>query len=303
MVQSFTVFIFLVLTSTAFSKEMKFKTLDDLDKCEAKHSYDTGVCFEPTSKYVKAHPKQAFEVAKKARRVFASWVSLEWFDIALTKNKNKKVCDEHEFHLSFLNAFGQSPDGKPFKLAQKLLAGECQKSLVPIVLKDLDTSAGSTYTEAVCPTIKKAGLTHVNCEPKKETVATPVVEETLPKVEKNKIELSSTVKVFKGPEGSRFSMVKVNGDQNLFLIKFEGVDSPWSGKSLLHKETNSGTDGTADYWTEVDGKRWNTIVKRNCYQGYCNYEGYLPGHKGALVFSYDETNSKTAKSSDVLSSF
>ncbi len=284
------------------SKELKFKSLEDLDKCSRDNSYDTGVCYEPLKVYVKSHPKDAFSIAKKARRVFASWVSIEWFNLAITKNKETKVCADPEFQIAFLNAFGQGETDPPYLTAKKLLEGPCMKDLVPVVMKEMDEQHSTYFEAAVCPTVKKAGKTHVGCDPKKPEVVVAPVEEKLPSVDKNKLQVASIVKVFKGPEGSRISMVKVTGDQGLYLIKIEGVDSPWNNKVLLHKEDSANVN-TADYWTENEGKKWNTISKRNCYNGFCSYEVFLPGKQGALSFSYDEAESKKIKSSEILKSF
>ena len=62
--------------------------------------------------------------------------------------------------------------------------------------------------------------------------------------------------------------------------------------ALVHKEQASGNG--FDYWTEIDGKRWNTIVVRG--GSYSNYSVYVPGVRNEFGMSYNAAESKAASS-------
>jgi hypothetical protein len=66
------------------------------------------------------------------------------------------------------------------------------------------------------------------------------------------------------------------------------VRSPINGKTIVHKEQQSGD--RLNYWTEVDDKRWNTIVARG--GSYKNYTIYVPGLRDPIDVSYNASASK-----------
>ena len=287
-----------------YASKIKINSMTDLEKCEKDHSYDTGTCFEPFEKFIRKNPKTMFANAKKARRVFASWVMLPYFEMPISKSKDAKLCSDEDFQTSLFNATGQSSDSKAYKMAKSLINGKCGPALVGGMLKELDSYSGSDFVALVCPAVLKAGKTHKNCEAKPVVAEEkPTSPETLPKIEKNKIKLSEA-KVYSGPESARLSIAGIEGQTDMYLIKFDGIKGPWKGKAMLHKSRSTGNNGEADYWTENEGKQWVSVSVRDCYNGYCQYKVYAPqGPSNSLNFGYDKVASKNVKLNEILNSF
>ena len=96
------------------------------------------------------------------------------------------------------------------------------------------------------------------------------------------------IKVYSGSEGERVTMADVPATPGAYLIRIDGVRSPMNGKTMVHKEQASGNG--FEYWTEIYGKRWNTIVVRG--GSYSRYNVYVPGIGNEFGMSYNEAESK-----------
>jgi hypothetical protein len=279
------------LSTPVFAQDrMVFKSLADLDKCAANNSYDTGYCLEALQKYAKSHPKELFEIGKRARLQFNHSVALQFFEPALGTSPAAEKCADEDVSLAIVSGLSQPADNAPNGIARRLLSGKCFASVRAAVEKEIVSSNGAGYLpQHACPIFAKKGIKLTACEPKKEVSAAPVVEEKLPVVNIATAKVG-IIKVYSGSEGERVTMADVPGTSGAYLVRIDGVRSPINGKTMVHKEQSSGNG--FDYWTEIDGKRWNTIVVRG--GSYKNYTVYVPGIRNEIGMSYNEAESKTA---------
>ena len=87
-------------------------------------------------------------------------------------------------------------------------------------------------------------------------------------------------------------MADVPETPGAYLIRIDGVRSQVNGKTMVRREQPSGNG--FEYWTQINGKRWNTIVVRG--GSYSNYNVYVPGIRNEFGMSYNEAESKAASS-------
>jgi hypothetical protein len=282
------------LSESAFAQDkIVFKSLADLDKCAANNSYDTGVCLEPLQKYAKAHPKELFAIGKRARLQFKHWAALQFFEPGLGASPAAAQCADEDVRLAIVSGLSMPADDAPNAIARRLLNGKCFASVRTAVEKEIASANGEGYLpQHACPIFAKKGVKLSGCEPKKEVATAPVVEEKLPMVNIATAKVG-IVKVYSGSEGERITMADVPGTPGVYLVRIDGVRSPINGKTMVHKEQSSG-DGF-NYWTEIGGKRWNTIVVRG--GSYKNYTVYVPGIRNEIGMRYNEAESKTASAS------
>jgi hypothetical protein len=280
-------------TPTVAQERIVFKSLADLDKCAANNSYDTGYCLEPLQKYAKTHPKELFAIGKRARLQFKHWAALQFFEPALGASPAPAKCADEDVSLAIVSGLSQPADNAPNGIARRLLSGACFPSVRAAVEKEIVSSNGEGYLpQHACPIFAKKGIKLSACEPKKAVSAKPIVEEKLPVVNIATAKVG-IIKVYSGSEGERVTMADVLGTSGAYLVRIDGVRSPINGKTMVHKEQASGNG--FDYWTEIDGKRWNTIVVRG--GSYKNYSVYVPGIRNEIGMSYNEAESKTASAS------
>ena len=267
-----------------------FKSLADLDRCAANNSYDTGVCLEPLQRYAKAHPKELFTIGKRARLQFTHWAALQFFEPALGASPAAAKCADEDVSLAIVSGLSMPADAAPNAIARRLLSGRCFASVRTAVEKEIVSANGAGYLpQHACPIFATKGVKLRACEPKKEVSAAPIVEEKLPIVNIATAKVG-IVKVYSGSEGERITIADVTGTPGAYLVRIDGVRSSINGKTMVHKEEQSG-DGF-NYWTEIGGKRWNTIVVRG--GSYRNYAVYVPGLRDPIGMSYNEGESKAA---------
>jgi hypothetical protein len=276
-------------TGAAFARDpIVFKSLADLDKCAANNSYDTGVCLEALQKYAKSHPKESFAIGKRARLQFKHWVALQFFEPALGASPTAAQCADEDVSLAIVSGLSMPSDAAPNGIARRLLGGKCFSSVRIMVEKEIASGNGEGYLpQHACPIFAKKGVKLPACEPKKQVSAAPIVEEKLPMVDIATAKVG-IIKVYSGSEGEQIAIADVVGTPGAYLVRIDGVRSPINGKTIVHKEQQSGD--RLNYWTEIDGKRWNTIVARG--GSYKNYTIYVPGLRDAIGMSYNESASK-----------
>ena len=278
---------------TVAQDRMVFKSLADLDRCAANNSYNTGVCLEPLQKYAKSHPKELFAIGKRARLQFVHWAALQFFEPALGASPAAEKCADEDVSLAIVSGLSQPAENPPNGIARRLLSGKCFASVRAAVEKEIVSSNGEGYLQQhACPIFAKKGIRLSACEPKKAVSAKPIVEEKLPVVNIATAKVG-IIKVYSGSEGERVTMADILGTSGAYLVRIDGVRSPINGKTMVHKEQSSGNG--FDYWTEIDGKRWNTIVVRG--GSYKKYSVYVPGIRNEIGMSYNEAESKTAGAS------
>jgi hypothetical protein len=276
-------------TGAAFGRDpIVFKSLADLDTCAANNSYDTGVCLEPLQKYAKSHPKESFAIGKRARLQFRHWVALQFFEPALGASPTPAQCADEDVSLAIVSGLSMPSDAAPNGIARRLFGGKCFSSVRIMVEKEIASANGEGYLpQHACPIFAKKGVKLTGCEPKKQVSAAPTVEEKLPMVNVVTAKVG-IIKVYSGSEGEQIAIADVVGTPGAYLVRIDGVRSPMNGKTIVHKEQQSGD--RLNYWTEIDGKRWNTIVVRG--GSYKNYTIYVPGLRDPIGMSYNEGASK-----------
>jgi hypothetical protein len=279
------------LSGSAIAQDkIVFKSLADLDRCAANNSYDTGVCLESLQKYAKAHPRELFAIGKRARLQFKHWVALEFFEPGLGAAPTAAKCADEDLSLAIVSGLAMPAENAPNAIARRLLNGKCFTAVRSAVEKEIASANGEGYVpQHACPIFAKKGVKLSACEPKKAVVAVPVAEEKLPTIDIATAKVG-IIKVYSGSEGERVTMADLPGTPGAYLVRIDGVRSPVNGKTMVHKEQQSGTG--FDYWTKIDGKRWNTITVRG--GTYKNYEVYVPGLRDAIGMSYNQRESKAA---------
>jgi hypothetical protein len=277
-------------TPVAAQNQLIFKSLADLDKCAANNSYDTGYCLESLQKYAKTHPAELFAIGKRARLQFQHWVALQFFEPALGNAPAAAKCADEDVSLAIVSGLSMPASNPPNVIARRLLSGKCFGAVRPVVEKEIISANGAGYLpEHACPIFAKKGVKLDACAPKKEVSAAPVADEKLPVVNIATAKVG-IIKVYSGREGERITIADLPETPGAYLVRIDGVRSSINGKTMVHKEESSGS-GT-NYWTEIGGKRWNTIVVRG--GSYKNYAAYVPGIRDSISLSYNESESKTA---------
>jgi hypothetical protein len=289
------------MSAVTAADKITINSIEDLKKCKEQYSWDTSVCFDAYQKFVNKNPGQALEAAKAGRTVFADWVVLPIFDKIYARSKDSAICKDRDFQLSLVSALGQPPRNEVYKVAEKFLKNECAPYLVEIAMKELDSSAGASEIKNFCPLLKANGKNHPACELKPEAVRSE--SEVLPVIEKSKIKLGR-VKAYRGPEGAMVFIAHIKEGNDAYLVKFHGIKGPWDNKTILHRARQL-KDGSIDYWTEHNGKTWNSIIVRDCIDGYCQVTMFAPelGNPNGLAISYDKKKSERATPPDLMDTF
>jgi hypothetical protein len=270
--------------------DIVLKSLADFDKCIAKNSYDTDICLEAVQNYAKAHPPELFAIGKRVRLQFKHWIALQFFEPALGASPSASQCTDPDVSLAIISGLALPTENEPNAIARRLLNGKCFASLRPMVEKEIASAQGTGYLpDHACPIFVAKGIKADACTPKKAIAVAPTVVEKLPVVNMAKVKVG-IIKVYSGPEGERITMADVKGLPGTYLIRIDGVRSPINGKTMVHKEQQTGDK--FNYWTEIDGKRWNTITMQG--GSYKSYEVYIPGFHNAIEMRYSKGKSKTA---------
>ena len=274
-------------------------SLDDFGKCTDR--WDADACLEALQAYVKAHPPQAFAAGKVVTMNLNHWAAIPFFDKALATKADPARCADQRLALAVISGLAlpnEDKDNKIVAAASKILRTKCWAELQAPVTQALEESGASGYIVAnVCPVLAEKKQTSKACE-KKAAAPPPPPPTQWEALDPKKLEVENTVKVYRGDEGRRVSLVKVKG-KDYYLIKFEGFRGPWNGKVLLHREDPAGTG--YDYWTQAGGGHYVSVVARRGYGSDYTYEVYPQGDKGPFYVGYDERESKAASAKAILS--
>lgn len=252
--------------------QLSFKTLNDFEICQ-RQSYAGETCLLAMEAFVRANPRAAMEAGKIARLNYKSYAALRFFEIA-AKQKRSDICQDEDVQLAVVSGLALPGDYPDAKRARTLFVDQCFTQQVAVVVKEVGSESGDSYLKRnVCPILEKHRQAPPSCQPVAvaEVPAQTSTSEKLPQLDKNTITLGY-VKVYSGQEGERVTMAPIK-DTKLFLIRFDGVDSPWDGKVMLHQEANRGND-SADFWTDHGSARWNSLARRS---GMLTV--YVPGYK------------------------
>ncbi|HEX2660085.1 MAG TPA: hypothetical protein VHU40_17500, partial [Polyangia bacterium] len=99
-----------------------------------------------------------------------------------------------------------------------------------------------------------------------------------------------------GSEGRSVVLVKLAGQGNAYVLKFDGFRGEWNGRIVLHREAVAGSG--YNYVAQVDGAPWTGLVMRSG-----SYEAYPVGDKGPFDVGYDEGASKATNAQAVVEQF
>ena len=295
----------MLLHSVAHSEDQfNINSIEDLEDCGRKYTYDTGKCMAPLKKYVESNPDMALKVAQKGHRYFTEYALLPFYVKAYFATKDIEICKDDDFQTSFINSLGQSQNDESYQAAQKIIATDCAAELVEPIMKELKSSNGADFIATVCPVVKKYGKDHKNCEPKVEKIVEKPKVEQLPVLNKKKTKVEA-VKVYLGPEGTRVIMGKIVSskpeEKDLYLVKFEEIDGPWNNKTILHKAVRVNSTGGLDYWTNYGEQQWRSILADQCFGGYCRYNVFVPeGSQNGFIINYHQKISAKYKSANLL---
>jgi hypothetical protein len=117
-------------------------------------------------------------------------------------------------------------------------------------------------------------------------------------------EVAETVMVFRGDLGLTLSVLRIGKPEaDEVLLKYSGVDHPWSGKVMKAKKVHAGTG--FDYRIVQGDAEYTTLVERAESWGSGSFfEVYLKGRdrNGSRVV-YDEKASKEASAQGLLSEY
>jgi hypothetical protein len=112
-------------------------------------------------------------------------------------------------------------------------------------------------------------------------------------------EVAQVVTVYKGDLGLMLSVVRIGKpEDDEVLLKYSGIDHPWSGKVMKAKKVHAGTG--FDYRIVQASGEYTTLVER---EGSL-FEVYLPGRdRNGSHVAYDETASKEASAQGLLDEY
>ena len=273
-----------------------FKTMGDFETCQQR-SYADEECLLALEAFVRASPREAMRAGKVTRLNFKASVALRFFEIA-AKQKRNDFCQDEDVQLAVLSGLALPGDYPDAKRARTLFADQCFAQHLAAVVKELDSEGGDSYLKSnACPILKKRLQAPASCQTAAASQAQTSTAEKLPGVDKGVIKLGY-VKVYRGTEDERVTMAPIQGT-DLFLIRFDGVGSPWDGKVVLHRQVGRGNDA-ADFWTDHAGARWNSLARRN---GMVTV--YVPGYKSqnGFVVRYAEKLSREADAKALLKAY
>lgn len=277
--------VFCVLAATAQAEAKSRPTvtsLDEFTQCLREH-HSADACLKALEKFVNSSPKTAMGAARLVRLNFNASVSLKFFEMA-SKQDVPGFCQDQDLQLAVVHGLGLPADYPDAARARALFSGTCHEPLAGKVLAELAGESRGSYLAAnACPILQQRDPLPAVCLPSPETSATAPEEAQLPKIDKGRIELGM-VKVYSGPEGERLTMAPIQGG-DFYLIRFDGIAGPWNGKALLHKRADRGNDA-ADFWTEHNGRRWNSVVRRGGMRvfvpGTASQNGFAAGYADKL---------------------
>lgn len=269
-----------------------FKSLEDFDRC-VRDSYNSDLCADGLTAFVRRNPKIALAAGKRARLAFHQPNAVPYFTVALRELGAKGVCGDEDVQLATVAGLALPPD-YPLQASSAKLFETCYEAMLPMLKADLAKDFGGYLERNVCGTLAKHGDTSPACAPKPvEAPTVAAAPPPLPRLDARSAQLER-VKVFRGPEGERVSIAEVKGQPDLAVVRFDNVSGPWNGRALVHsiRTTNQGQD--AEYATDRDGKPWSSVWKRSG-----GYSIFVPGQAEFRV-RYSDADSTGAKTEELL---
>lgn len=286
----------LLIGAVAAQKPKAFESLDDLERCAQRYSWDTGVCLPPLQQYAKRHPKENFAIAKRTRLQFKHWAALQFFEPALGKSPTAAQCADEDLSLAVVSGLALPDSYKELATAKAIFGGACFPALRPTIEKEIVGKSGAGYiAQNACPTLIAKNVSLGECTQHSKGAPQPVTaattnSEPLPPIPA--VDLKSAkfglAKVYAGPEGERIAISNIQGVEDAFAIRIWGVRSNVNEKTVVHREIPAGTG--ANYVAILEGSRWVTVTRRQNYGN--DWALYPPGIKDPIRLTYHEGETK-----------
>lgn len=290
-----------LVAPSAVRSATKFKatSVADYERCIDRQEENPDTCLDALEAFVKAHPEQAFGAGKAVRTRANQAAAVPYFAKAFAKAPVKpgdKRCADPDVALAVVAGLWlPAGEGSLAAAAQAILFDKCWDALRDPVMKELAQAGSSGFmAQNLCPTLAARKQTNPSCEKK----APPPAAET-PKwkdVDRKGLQAEGPAKVFRGGEGRSVVLVKLAGQGNAYVLKFDGFRGEWNGRVVLHREASAGSG--YNYVAQVDGAPWTGLVVRGGA-----YEAYPVGDKGPFDVWYDESASKATSPQTIVDQF
>lgn len=165
------------------------------------------------------------------------------------------------------------------------------RQLETAVIKEVKGETGASFLkDNACPLLEKHHAAPSSCQADAAKAVAPAAEKTLPKNRQEPDQLGE-LKTYRGGNGERVTLAPIQGSA-LFLVRYEGIEGPWNGKTILFKREDRG-NGSSTYWTQFNGSRWNGVLDRNGWKAFA--PGYKPGDGFGIGYSDKATKETDAK--------
>jgi hypothetical protein len=271
----------------AAKDELKLRSVADFTKCADQYDDGAGICLEALERFVKTQPAQAFAAGKAVRAKINHAAAIPYFATALAKKATKAQCSDPDLHMALVAALAMPPTGAVSISARDIVFDKCWNDTQAPVLAALGRAGtGSFFADNLCPELSERNLANPACESKPLSPHAAAGEAKWKPLDDKAIQLDGAAKAYRGPQGETVVLVKVKND-DAYLLKFDGVPGDWNGRVVVHREARAGSG--SDYFTDVSGARWVSIVVRDGAT-----ELYPHGGRGPIQVRYDESASRSA---------
>ncbi|HVY37108.1 MAG TPA: hypothetical protein VHM31_04215 [Polyangia bacterium] len=256
---------------------------------------DPEVCLQALDRLVKAQPGQAFAAGKAVRAKMNHAAALPFFAKALENKADKGRCTDPDLKMALVAGLSLPPENAAAATARQILFDKCWSDAQGPVLQALSQSgAGGYVAENVCPKLAERNVASAACG-KKSNSSPPAAEPRWKDVDARTVQADGPAKVYRGAEGRSVTLAKLRND-DAYLIRFDGFRGDWNGRVILHREAPAGSG--YDYFTQVAGARWVSIVSRDGAT-----QVYPHGDNGPFSVGYDESASKATSPQTLVDQF
>lgn len=277
----------------AAQDELKLKSVADFTKCADQYEDGSDVCLEALHRFVKAQPGQAFAAGKAVRAKMNHAAAIPFFATALTKKATKGQCSDPDLQAALVAGLAMPSSDAASTAARDIVLDKCWNETQAPVLKALtQANSGGYFAANLCPKLTERNLANPACATKPAAPHGAGSEPNWKSLDPRTIQLDGAAKAYKGPEGETVVVAKVR-NEDAYLVKFDGVQGEWNGRVVLHREAPAASG--SDYFTDVSGARWVSIVVRNG-----ETELYPHGGKGPIQIRYDDSASRSASAQGLL---
>jgi hypothetical protein len=274
-------------------------SLDEFGKCTERWEGDD--CLKALRAFVARNPGQGFAAGRTVTMSLNHWAAMPFFNQALPAKGDRKNCTDDRLRLAVLSALGLPSDHPAVAAGREVLAHKCWAELAPALKKSLTAEPGGYLSDNLCPILAEKKDSIPACTKLPETAAAAPALAPWQALDPAKIAVDGPAKVYRGDEGRRVTFLKIKGQEDAYLLKFEGVRGPFNNRVLLHRERPAGLG--FDFYTRFDGAEFVSVVARKGWGGDYSYEVYPNGDRGPFGVAYDEKASKAVNPKAILAEF